>query len=139
MTAHRNHREHQAAMQALAVRIRERRAEWERAHADRRIPITDTVSRILMYDERYTPPRPRQAAHVRPALKNPGIFTIAAIARELGTTVGDLLGEPQANRPKDALTIEQRRVLRGVLELLWQLFDLGDPALAQTEEAHAQQ
>src|ERR1043166_9584248 len=100
-------------MRSLAARIRERRAEWERRHAGRRIPITDTVSRILMYDEGYRPPRSRKVAHLRPPLKNPGIFTVAAIARELETTVGDLLGEPQANRPKEVLTMEQRRALRG--------------------------
>jgi len=139
ITNKRTPRDDHASMRALAVRIRRRRAEWERAHPGYRIPISDTVSRILSHDDRYEPKWQRRAAATRRPLLNPGVFTLAAIARELGTTVGDLLDEPRVNRPQDALTLQQRRALRSLVETIWQLFDLGDPAVEAAAEANGEQ
>jgi hypothetical protein len=51
------------------------------------------------------------------------------IARSLGTTVGDLLGERGYVAMRDVLSPAERRKLRDAVRLLRDLFDLDDPAV----------
>ena len=66
---------------------------------------------------------------MRIPLRNPGVFTLQRIADSLETTVGDLLGEPGYEAPRDLLTAEERRTLRDAVAILRRLFDLDDPAI----------
>ena len=52
------------------------------------------MSRILENDEDYTPYRARARGKLQRPVTNPTLKTLVSIARELDTTVGDLLGEP---------------------------------------------
>lgn len=118
-------------IQQLARRMNERRQEHWRRTGGRRVPITPAMSRILEHDPSYEPYRPRSAKRdARRPYVNPGIFTVQAIATSLGTTVGDLLGEPGPRSPRDVLNPDERQALRRLLSAVWRLFDLGDPALA---------
>lgn len=114
----------------LARRIHQRWLEYRRRNPGRSVPIDDTLSRILEHDPEYRPPRRRTASGDRPPLRNPGIFTIDAIAKSLQTTVGDLLGERGYIAARDALTLAERRKLREAMTLLRERFDLDDLALA---------
>lgn len=113
----------------LARRIHQRWLEYRRRYPGRSVPIDDTLSRILEHDPAYRPPRARITANRRAPLRNPGIFTVQAIATSLQTTVGDLLGERGYTAVRDALTASERRKLRDAVALLRDTFDLDDIAL----------
>jgi hypothetical protein len=123
-------------MQQLAQRVHDRRDQWERRHPGRRIPITDSISRILEHDPTYKPPRRRALDRVRPPLTDPRISTLRLIAADLETTVGDLLGETPAPamRPVDVLSHAQRRTLNEAAAILRLLLDLEDPALQPAQK-----
>jgi len=96
-------------IRALAKAINRRRAELERA--DRRVPITPVLSRILEADPDFTPYRPRKKVRVRNCQsKNPTIGSLVEIAASLDTTVGALLGE----RAYRITNEDRRRVLEFV-------------------------
>lgn len=116
-------------IRALARQVHRRWKEYRRRHPGMSLPIDDTLSRILEHDPAYRPMRPRAAERRRPPLRNPGVFTLKAIANALETTVGDLLGEPGYATPRDALSISDRRKLRDTVDLLRRLFDLDDDAI----------
>jgi hypothetical protein len=111
-------------IRALARTINRRREEYNRRHPDGPLPITPAMSRILENDEEYVPYRTRSERKQRPPVSNPGVFTIAEIATALGTTVGDLLGEPAYR-----VTLNERRRLRDFVRWLTSLFDLDAPEL----------
>lgn len=115
-------------MEQLARRVHERRDEFERRHPGRRIPINDTLSRILEHDPTYKPMRRRSPDSVRAPLLDPRISTLRLIASDLGTTVADLIGEvsPQAMRAVDMMTAAQRRTLRDAVAILLLLLDHGE-------------
>jgi hypothetical protein len=52
------------------------------------------MSRILENDDDYMPYRERTHGKRQRPVTNPTLKTMVVIARALGTTVGDLLGEP---------------------------------------------
>lgn len=79
-------------VRALAKAINRRRQEYNRLHPERPVAVTPAMSRILENDDEYVPYRERTARQRRP-VTDPRISTIVEIARRLGTTVGDLLGE----------------------------------------------
>ena len=81
-------------IKALAKAINRRRQEHNRLHPDRPIRITPAMSRILENDDEYLPYRERTRGKRQRAVVNPSLKTMVNIARALGTTVGDLLGEP---------------------------------------------
>jgi hypothetical protein len=110
---------------AMAKRINRRRQEYNRAHPDHPVRITPAMSRILELDEEYVPYRGRRSARrPRASAVNPTIATLVTIARALGTTVGDLLGEPAYQ-----LSLTDRRRLRELLRYLEDRFDLNAPEL----------
>lgn len=119
-------------IRALARQVHRRWKEYRRRHPGMSLPIDDTLSRILEHDPAYRPMRPRAAERRRLPLRNPGVFTLKAIANALETTVGDLLGEPGYATPRDALSISDRRKLRDAVHLLRRLFDLDDDAIGPT-------
>jgi hypothetical protein len=106
-------------IKVLARTINRRREEYNRKHPDKALPITSALSRILENDEEYVPYRTRAGNKRRRPAVNPGIFTLVEIAAQLGTTVGDLLGE-RAFR----VTTNERRKLREFVLWLTALFDL---------------
>lgn len=110
---------HRAHLRLLAAR---------RHRPDAKIPISTAFSLLLEHDPEYEPYRPRRTGRRRGPTKNPGIFTVQAIARTLGTTVGDLLGEPNAST-RDLFTVAQRRTLRDAWRILRDALDLDDPSL----------
>ena len=79
--------------------------------------ITPAMSRILENDDEYVPSRRRTPGKRRRPATNPSIRTIVNIARALGTTVGDLLGEPTTHlSPADRQrVIEFARYLTSLL------------------------
>src|ERR1041384_2615505 len=79
---------------ALAKRINQRREEWNRLHPGRRVRVSSAMSRILANDPDYLPYRESDAAKKQRPVGNPTVRTLVQIAATLGTTVGDLLGEP---------------------------------------------
>jgi hypothetical protein len=101
--------------------------EYRRRNPGQSVPVDDSLSRLLMHSPEYVPFRPRRSQ--RKPIQNPGVFTVQAIASALGTTVGDLLGEPMHVTPSEFLSVERRRLLRDATRLLRELFDLYDPAL----------
>ncbi|HEX6640144.1 MAG TPA: hypothetical protein VF215_03485 [Thermoanaerobaculia bacterium] len=111
-------------IRALARTINRRREEYNRRHPDRPLPITPALSRILENDDDYVPYRTRAGNKRRPPIVNPGIATLVEIAAQLGTTVGDLLGE----RAYRVTTIERRK-LREFMRWMTVLFDLDAPEL----------
>lgn len=113
----------------MARRIHLRLKQYRRRHPNRGPKIGDVLSRILLHDPTYIPTRPRTTAPRRPPLENPGVFTLQQIADSLGTTVGDLLGEPGHLSPLDFVTRDQRRTLLDAVAILRDLFDLDDPTL----------
>jgi hypothetical protein len=106
-------------IKALARTINRRREEYNQKHPDQPLPITSALSRILENDEEYVPYRMRADNKRRRPAVNPGIATLVEIATQLGTTVGDLLGE-RAYR----VTTNERRKLREFVQWLTALFDL---------------
>ena len=98
---------------ALAKRINQRREEFNRLNSDRPVRLTSAMSRILENDPDYLPYRPRAAGKRQQPVKNPSVRTLVQIAAALGTTVGDLLGEP---RPM--LAPYEVKVLRDALHTL---------------------
>lgn len=113
----------------LASRIHERWEEYRRRNPGRSVPIGDTLSRIMRHAPKYLSPRTRREPARRPPLVNPGVFTVAKIADELETTVGNLLGEAGHESPRDWLSEQERRALRDAVRVLVLLFDLDDPAI----------
>jgi hypothetical protein len=111
-------------IRALARTINRRREEYNRRHPDQPLPITPALSRILENDDDYVPYRTRTGNKRRPPIVNPGIATLVEIAAQLGTTVGDLLGE----RAYRVTTIERRK-LREFVRWMTVLFDLDAPEL----------
>lgn len=67
---------------------------YNRRDPHRPFAIDDAASRILENDPDYHPPRRRAENKKRQPTENPGVFTVQAVARRLGTTVGELLAEP---------------------------------------------
>ena len=106
-------------IKALARTINRRREEYNQRHPDHPLPITSALSRILENDEEYVPYRSRAGNKRRRPAANPGIATLVEIATQLGTTVGDLLGEPTHR-----MTTYERRKLREFVRWLTALFDL---------------
>jgi len=106
-------------VRTLAKTINRRRQEYNRLHPDRPVPITSAMSRILENDETYVPYRPRAAAKRYQPSTNPSLATLVEIADALGTTVGDLLGEPAYR-----ITTADRRRRRELVRYLIDLFDL---------------
>jgi hypothetical protein len=113
----------------LASRIHQRWKEYRRRYPGRSVPIDDTLSRIMRHAASYQSSRAPSLPSRRAPLLNPGIFTVQKIADALETTVGDLLGEPGYESPRDWLTSEDRRTLRDAVRILVSLFDLDDPAI----------
>lgn len=111
-------------IRVLAKRINQRRQEFAATHPRKSIPITDTLSRILEYDDAYVPPRKRTRTAIRRPLQSPGVAVLMEIADDLGTTVGDLLGEPRTT-----ITAHDRRVLRAAVRILTRVFDLNNPSV----------
>jgi hypothetical protein len=102
---------------ALAKRIGQRREEWNRLHPDAPVRVSSVMSRILENDPDYIPYRPRAGKKRHRASRNPSVRTLAAIADVLGTTVGDLLGEPFILAPTDrAMVAEGVRAIREFLQ-----------------------
>lgn len=99
---------------ALAKAIHRRMRDWEEAHG-LQFKIDTSLSRILENDPDYTPYRERDPGKQRGPSSAPSIFTIKRIAEQLGTTVGDLLGEREFD-----VTVGDRRRIRELLEFLRQ-------------------
>ena len=71
------------------------------------------MSRILENDPDYLPYRERSAAKKQRPVRNPSVRTLAQIAAALGTTVGDLLGEPWPLGPAErAMLASAIRIIR---------------------------
>jgi hypothetical protein len=85
----------------LAKRINQRREEWNRLHPDRPVRVSSAMSRILENDPDYLPYRERRAGKRQRPVLNPTVSTLVQIASALGTTVGDLLGEPMPLSPAE--------------------------------------
>ena len=127
-------------MRRLAKRVHLRWLQYRRRYPGMSVPISDTLSRILEHEPDYRPLRPRLPFRRRPALQNPGVFTLKEVADALETTVGDLLGEPAHASIRDLVSRADRRKLRDAATLLRDLFDLDDetledPSAAMDEEA----
>lgn len=116
-------------IRALAKRVHQRWLQYRRRYPGMSVPISDTLSRILEHEPDYRPLRPRAPLRRRPALQNPGVFTLQEIASALETTVGDLLGEPAHVSIRDVVSRADRRKLRDAVTLLRDLFDLDDETL----------
>jgi hypothetical protein len=111
-------------IRTFAKRVNEMRIAFNAQYSNRRVPIDDTLSRILEHDDTYTPPRSRRSTGTRPPLQNPSIGKVVDIAASMETTVGALLGEPGFE-----LTDADRRELRRIVQRLTHIFRLNDPHL----------
>lgn len=120
-------------IRALAKRVHRRWLEYRRRNPGMSVPISDTLSRILEHAPDYRPLRPRSPSRQRPALQNPGVFTLKEVANALDTTVGDLLAEPGHTSIRDLVSRADRRRLREAITLLRDLFDLDDETLTEPE------
>ncbi len=78
---------------ALAKAIHSAINAYNRRSPHAPFAIDDATSRVLENDPDYHPPRKRVVGKKRDPTLNPGVFTIAPIARRLETTIGALLGE----------------------------------------------
>lgn len=87
-------RDWQAEATALGKAVHAALRAYKLRDPHRSFNVEDDASRILENDPDYHPPRPRAENKKRPPTRNPGIFTVRALASRLGTTVGELLGEP---------------------------------------------
>ncbi|HEX7154232.1 MAG TPA: S24 family peptidase [Thermoanaerobaculia bacterium] len=114
---------------SLARRVYDRWVEYRRRHHGMSVPVDHTLSRLFEHVPEYRPHRPRGAERQDRAAKIPGVFKLQQVADALETTVGDLLGEPGYERPRELLTPAQRRTLRDATRILTELFDLDDDAL----------
>ena len=86
---------------ALAKRLHRRIEEHDDLHGHRSLAITPAMSRILENDPDYIPRRARDAGKKQQPVRNPSIRILVEIANALGTTVGDLLGEPWPVSPAE--------------------------------------
>jgi hypothetical protein len=120
----------------LAKRVHERWLEYRRRHPGMSVPVDDTLSRLFEHVPEYIPVRERSPDRKERAAKIPGVFKLQQVADMLETTVGDLLGEPGYESPRDLVTTEQRRTLREAMLILRDLFDLDDESLDDLEEPH---
>ena len=118
----------------LAKRVHERWLAWRRRHVGMSIPVDDTLSRLFEHVPEYRPIRERSPDRKERAAKIPGVFKLQQVADMLDTTVGDLLGEPGYESPRDLVTTAQRRTLREAMFILRDLFDLDDESLDVIEE-----
>lgn len=118
----------------LARRVHERWLAYRRRHPGMSIPVDDTLSRLFEHVPEYIPHRERSPQRQERASKSPGIFKLQKVAETLGTTVGDLLGEPGYESPRELLSLEQRRTLRRAMRMLRDLFDLDDESLDEPDE-----
>jgi hypothetical protein len=118
----------------LAKRVHDQWLAWRRRHAGMSIPVDDTLSRLFENVPEYRPLRERSPDRKERAAKIPGVFKLQQIADMLDTTVGDLLGEPGYESPRDLVTTAQRRTLREAMHILRDLFDLDDESLETIEE-----
>jgi hypothetical protein len=105
---------------ALAKRINQRREEWNQLHPEQPVRITGVMSRILENDPDYLPYRRRDPAKKQRPVLNPSVRTLMAIADVLGTTVGDLLGEPWPVSP------HERRMLAATAGAIRRLLSQAD-------------
>jgi len=105
---------------ALAKAINRRRKEYNRLHPDEPVTVTPSMSRILENDDEYVPYRKRAPRKRHHPVTDPRISTVTEIARRLGTTVGDLLGEPHPP------TVSERRRIREFLRYLSEVLDLDE-------------
>jgi hypothetical protein len=101
---------------ALAKRIAQRIAELDEMDG-KRVRISAAMSRILENDPDYLPYRRRVPDKRQRPVTNPSVRTLAAIADVLGTTVGDLLGEPWPLSPSE------RAMLAKTVYVIRQLID----------------
>jgi hypothetical protein len=122
-------------IRALAKRVHLRWLQYRRRYPGMSVPISDTLSRILEHEPDYRPLRPRLPFRRRPALQNPGVFTLKEVADALETTVGDLLAEPAHASIRDLVSRADRRKMRDAVALLRNLFDLDDEALMAASAA----
>lgn len=113
----------------LAKRVHERWLAYRRRHAGMSIPVNDTLSRLFEHVPEYTPHRERSPERQDRSAKSPGVFKLQQVADALETTVGDLLGEPGYQSPRELLSVAQRRTLRDATLILRELFDLDDESL----------
>lgn len=114
---------------ALARRVHERWLAYRRRHAGMSIPVNHTLSRLFQHVPEYIPHRERSSERQDRAAKVPGVFKLQQVADVLETTVGDLLGEPGYDAPRELLSTSQRRTLRQATLILRELFDLDDESL----------
>jgi phage repressor protein C with HTH and peptisase S24 domain len=117
----------------LAKRVHERWLAYRRRHTGMSIPVNDTLSRLFEHVPEYTPHRERSPERQDRSAKSPGVFKLQQVADALETTVGDLLGEPGYESPRELLSIAQRRTLREATLILRELFDLDDESLDQPD------
>ena len=118
-------------MRALAQRVNARRQEYIREHGTRLV-ISSPMSRILEHDPDYLPYRRRKQGRRHKQVTNIGVFSLQRMAAELGTTVGNLLGEQP-----HLLSVAQRRDLRRCVIFLIRLFDLNAPDVRGRDAAAA--
>lgn len=116
-------------IQTLATRVYQRWVAYRRTNPGMSIPVDDTLSRLFEHVPEYRPLRERSVERQERASKSPGIFKLQQVADTLETTVGDLLGEPGYDSPRELLSPAQRRTLRDAAQIIRDLFDLDDPAL----------
>ena len=100
---------------AVAKRINQRRQEHDRMNPGQPVRIIPILSRILENDPDYLPARRRKPGKRQRPIVNPSIRSLLLIADALGTTVGDLLGEPWPLSPAD------RKALVAVVGVIRQL------------------
>lgn len=117
----------------LAKRVHERWLAYRRRHAGMSIPVNDTLSRLFEHVPEYTPHRERSPERQDRSAKSPGVFKLQQVADALETTVGDLLGEPGYESPRELLSTAQRRTLRDATLILRALFDLDDESLDEPD------
>ncbi|HEX7154984.1 MAG TPA: hypothetical protein VF618_26140 [Thermoanaerobaculia bacterium] len=114
---------------SLSNRVYDRWVEYSRRHAGRMVKMDHALSRLFEHVERYAPHRKRAARRLDRAAKIPGVFKLQEIADALETSVGDLLGEPAYQGPREFLTPAERRTLRDAAKIIIDIFDLKDEAL----------
>ena len=102
---------------ALAKRIGQRIEQLDEANPGQRVRITPAMSRILENDPDYLPYRKRAPSKRQRPVTNPSACTLVEIASALGTTVGDLLGEPWPMSPAE------RGMLARTVYIIRQLID----------------
>jgi transcriptional regulator with XRE-family HTH domain len=118
-------------IRALAKRVHERWLAYRRRHAGMSLPVDDTLSRLFEHVPHYIPHRERSPQRQNRPAKSPGVFKLQQVAEALETTVGDLLGEPGYEAPRELLSRSQRRTLRQAVTILRELFDLDDESLGE--------